>query len=155
MLAIVENLSDPSLLVVGILAIVIGIAFGVMLSRWRVRWRMARSRRMGTRGEARAWKLLKRAGYKVTQTQVSGEIDIEVDGVLEAHTVRADALAEKNDDLFLVEVKGGDVSADPRNRNTRRQLLEYALAFDTDGLLLVDAANKRIRTIRFPQLEDV
>ena len=155
MLGFISNLSQPTMVTVGLVAVALGVCLGLMVARWRVRWRMARSRRLGVKGEALAWKMLKRAGYHVTQTQVSGEIDIEVDGVLEAHTVRADALAQKDEQLFLVEVKGGQASADPRNRQTRRQLLEYALAFDTDGLLLVDAANRRIRTIRFPQLEDV
>ena len=155
MLAFIDNLSEPMRYIVGLVAIILGIFIGLMFARWRVRWRMARSRRMGTRGEKQALKLLKRAGYRVTETQVSGEIDIEIDGVLEGHKVRADALATKAGQIFLVEVKGGETAADPRNRQTRRQLLEYALAFDTDGLLLVDTVNRQIRTIRFPQLEDV
>jgi hypothetical protein len=32
---------------------------------------------------------------------------------------------------------------------TRRQLLEYGLAFDVDGVVLVDAEAERVRTITF------
>ena len=37
------------------------------------------------------------------------------------------------------------------NRDTRRQLLEYACAFQVDGALLVDGARARVHEIVFPQ----
>jgi hypothetical protein len=37
---------------------------------------------------------------------------------------------------------------------TRRQLLEYRVAFDVDGALLVDADRGRVSTVTFPRLEE-
>ena len=36
--------------------------------------------------------------------------------------------------------------------STRRQLLEYAHAYDAEGVLLVDMESERVRRIRFPPM---
>jgi hypothetical protein len=41
----------------------------------------------------------------------------------------------------------------PRHGATRRQLLEYRLAFDVDGILLVEPEHALIREVRFPTVE--
>ena len=45
-----------------------------------------------------------------------------------------------------------DRGADLANRDTRRQLLEYAYVFGLDGVLLVDMAAGAIREVEFPGL---
>ena len=49
------------------------------------------------------------------------------------------------------EVKTGERALDLRHGPTRRQLLEYRQAFAVDGVLLVDAEGRSVRSVRFPR----
>ncbi|MCA9667611.1 MAG: hypothetical protein KC503_18555 [Myxococcales bacterium] len=103
-------------------------------------WRRARARRRiarGLRGERRAMRLLERRGYRVIAEQVEGGYTLWVDGEPQQIALRADALVSRRGRTYLVEVKTGN-SARATERNTRRQLLEYAHAFECDGLILAD-----------------
>ena len=53
----------------------------------------------------------------------------------------------------VAEFKGGAGSSSVTNRATRRQVLEYAVLFDVDGVLLVDADTGTIHEVEFPTLE--
>ena len=137
---------------IGIL--VLGLLLGLLVAKWRVQRRMNVNRRTGTRGEDVAMELLERAGFEVVTTQAGATIGVEVDGNTETYRVRADAIVRKHGRDFLVEIKGTSTSATVSNRQTRRQLLEYATAFDVDECLLVNAENETIQVIRFPTLYD-
>ena len=127
---------------------ILGVAFfsailGIHLSRLRGQRRIARHRRL---------RLLHRAGYRVLDTEVTATGAVEVDGERHEYSVRADALVRRWFRRYVAEFKGGASSARPGNRDTRRQLLEYATLFDVHGILLVDADAGRIHRIRFPAL---
>jgi hypothetical protein len=141
------------ILIVGLLGL--GLCLGLFLAKWRIQRRMHVNRRTGHQGEAIALDLLQRAGFDILTTQASANIEVEVDGILRHYQVRADALARKNGQDFLVEIKGTNTSADVSNRATRRQLLEYATTFDVDDCLLVNAEKETIQVIRFPALTDI
>lgn len=66
--------------------------------------------------------------------------------------VTADALLKRKGKRFVAEVKGGRQAAKLTNRATRRQLLEYAVAFDCAGVVLVDAFNGAVHIVEFPAL---
>jgi hypothetical protein len=140
------------IILVGLLGL--GLFLGLFLAKWRIQRRMNVNRRTGHRGEAVALDLLERAGFDIVTTQASANIEVEVDGTIRSYQVRADALARKNGQDFLVEIKGTNTSADVSNRTTRRQLLEYATTFDVDDCLLVNAEKGTIQVIRFPALAD-
>lgn len=124
-----------------------------------VAWRRARDRvRRGNRarqelaydGERRAVKLLAREGYRVVERQLSRYWSMEVDGEPVEVGCRADLLViDSAGDLYVAEVKTGDLAPDPTRSTTRRQLLEYWLVFDVDGVLLVDMAARRVHTVSF------
>lgn len=61
-------------------------------------------------------------------------------------------LAERRGRIYVVEVKTGKVAPNPETRATRRQLLEYAHAFDTDGVLLADMESRKLMAIEFPSI---
>lgn len=109
------------------------------------RWRFRR----GAVAETRAIVLARRRGYHVVATQVPGTVTVSIDGRSRTLDVRADMLLERGFRRFIAEVKTGRVAPDPTSRATRRQLLEYAHAFDADGLLLFDMEKERIHEIRF------
>jgi hypothetical protein len=50
----------------------------------------------------------------------------------------------------VAEVKSGVDSTKVTSRSTRRQLLEYLLAFDVEGVLLVDMQRHAIHEVSFP-----
>lgn len=124
---------------------------GVLLGRaWRLRVerrRAARARRLGRRGEQAGLALLARAGYRVVETQPSGEIALLVDGVEARFPVRADALVTRDGGLWVAEIKAGPANATLSHRNTRRQILEYIHAFDADGVLLVDVPGRCVQCV--------
>ena len=51
--------------------------------------------------------------------------------------MRADYLVEADGEVLVAEVKTGDVAPRIETAATRRQLLEYHVAFEVDGVLLV------------------
>jgi len=111
----------------------------------------ARARRAGA-GEARAVALLEDHGYAILEQQVRCLWWIEVDGELEEVELRADLLVEKDRERFVAEVKTGALAPDPSYPPTRRQLLEYSLAFAPYGVLLVDVEDEEIYTVEFPRV---
>ncbi len=138
-----------------ILAALTGLLVGLFLARRRVRRRAARSRAMGRTGHRKALKLLRRSGYRVLDTEVTKSGSILVDGEERTFSIRADALVRRRFRRYVAEFKGGAAAASPANRETRRQLLEYALVFRTRGILLVDAEAGRIHLVEFPRLRQI
>ncbi len=135
-----------------VVLILLGLLAGLALARFRRRLLAARSRREGRQGAEEARRLLRRAGYRILGTEVTGRGVILVDGRPEDFVVRADAVARRWFRRYVVEVKGAPEAASPGNRDTRRQLLEYALVFRTRGVLLVDVPGRTIRCVEFPGL---
>ena len=132
-----------------LLSLWIGLYLGLRATRFAVGRRTARSRRLGRQGEARAWQLLERVGFRVVEREAVAEGRIRVDGTTVTFRVRVDALVERGGRLFVAELKGGPEASKITNRGTRRQLLEYAFVFDVEGVLLVDAYTGRIHTVQF------
>ena len=112
---------------------------------------LARASRAGA-GEEAAVELLERHGYTIVEEQVRCLWWIEVDGELEEVELRADLLVERDEDRFVAEVKTGALAPDPAYPPTRRQLLEYSLAFAPYGVLLVDVEEEEIYEVGFPRV---
>ena len=53
----------------------------------------------------------------------------------------------------MIEVKSGKKAPRALNRDTRRQLLEYALHFQVEDIFLYDAEEKKLQKISFPRLQ--
>lgn len=131
------------------LLVLVGLLVGVWLARLRVRLRVARSRRMGERGEKRARKLLRRAGYRILDEQVTYRGRVLLDDAPVEYWVRVDAVVERDGQRYVAEFKGGPQAGSVATRATRRQLLEYAWLSDADGILLVDTTAGRVHHVRF------
>jgi hypothetical protein len=153
-IAFLTDSSSLSWAALGLLLLVIGIALGIAVAKRKSRRRMARNRRLGVEGEEKALELLERAGFELIEAQPTSEGIVEVDGVRRSFQLRADALVRKRGMDFLVEIKGTNASADLSNRATRRQLLEYASAFEVEACLLINAERETIQLVRFPALSD-
>jgi hypothetical protein len=113
--------------------------------RWRLRSQLVRA----AAGEARAEKLLGKAGYRVEGRQVTTRWSVAVDGDVRQVLLRADFVVTRGRRRWVAEVKTGEEAVDVAASATRRQLLEYRCAFDVDGVLLVDAEAGKVRVVAF------
>ncbi len=128
-----------AVLAVGVLLFVLG---ELLRHRRTVRWF-----RRGHRAEDRADVLLGRLGYSVVTRQPAATVTVVVDGEAQVCRVRADRIVERAGRRSVVEVKSGRRAPDPTCVPTRRQLLEYQLAFAVDAILLVDVERRRVRVV--------
>jgi hypothetical protein len=108
----------------------------------------ARSRR-GLAAERSAEKLLVAHGYRIVERRLAGSYAVQIDG--DPHEVKlyADYLVQRDGRELLVEVKTGDATH-LGHADTRRQMLEYQLAFAVPALLLVDADRETLCEVEFP-----
>jgi hypothetical protein len=139
----------------GVAAIALLFLVLVELARAKVRhWLVARRLRLqsGRALAAEAWaaRLLARAGYTVLGSQVKGGYDLWIDGRRVSIELRADYVVERRGRLFVAEVKSGELAPSLDTAATRRQLLEYRIAFAVDGVLLVDGESGSIHDVVFP-----
>ena len=128
------------------------IAIAVLLFAWwravnRTRRGNRRRQRQAQRGEAGAEKLLTDRGYQILDRQVTAKWTLFVDGEAREVSCRADLLVQKRKKQFIAEVKTGTLAPDPTYPPTRRQLLEYHMAFAVEGVLLVDMAAGAIHKV--------
>lgn len=146
---------ETAILLVALLA---GALLALVLSRLvrgaRGSWRAkARAARAGA-GEDDAEELLRAAGFTIVARQVRTWWAPLVDGEPHETELRADYLVEADGALLVAEVKTGDEAPRFSTAATRRQLLEYhvafALAHGVDGVLLVCPERGTIHRVEFP-----
>lgn len=125
----------------------------VVVARWiAARGRSRSARRVGriaVEGERAGAALLRRAGYQVVGHQVAHELEVEVDGERYAARLRCDYLVERDGQSWVAEIKTGDAAPSLTNPATRRQLLEYQVAYGVTGVVLVDATAGTVHEVRF------
>ena len=110
----------------------------------------ASARERGAAGEVRAEALLRRRGFRVLGRQVGTSYGVGLDGTKVAIDLRADYVVSLRGRRYVAEVKTGRLAPRLDTATTRRQLLEYRVAFDVDGVLLVDAEADRVHEVDFP-----
>ena len=117
--------------------------------RWLVARRMRAQSGRALGAEAWARRLLERKGYRILGAQVTTAYELLVDGRPLSIVVRADYVVERERKRFVAEVKSGELAPSLETSATRRQLLEYAVAFPVDGVLLVDAEAGLVHEVEF------
>lgn len=118
--------------------------------RWRRRARLRARFRRALDGERDAATILEAHGFTIEGAQVATSYAIEVDGTPVEIALRADYVVARDGERFIAEVKTGRVAPRVQTPATRRQLLEYHVAFRASGVLLVDAETRAIHRIDFP-----
>lgn len=122
----------------------------LVIGRWdRSRTARARSAR-AMAGEDHAAALLEDAGFTIVERQAVVAWAPLVDGKPIDTPLRADYLVERDGRLLVAEVKTGAEAPSITTAATRRQLLEYSIAFAVDGVLLVSPESGQIQEITFP-----
>jgi hypothetical protein len=117
---------------------------------WLRRRHLANRFRKARQGESRARDLLEAHGYAVIASQALRSYILTLDGAEMQIALRADYLVTRGGLSYVAEVKTGAFAPQIRTGGTRRQLLEYRVAFDVDGVLLVDAEQERVHVVGFP-----
>jgi hypothetical protein len=98
--------------------------------------------------------MLAAAGYRIVERQATTVWYPRIDGEPLETEVRADYVVEVDGELLVAEVKTGAAAPSVGNAATRRQLLEYLVAFGADGVLLVCPERGVIHRVEFPRCLD-
>lgn len=112
------------------------------------RWKVARRFHRGLVAEKQAAKYLRRHGYQILAEQLQESITVYVNGEPQKSTVRADFLVRKGWKTYIVEVKSGQQGSIHQSA-TRRQLLEYELVYQPNGIILLDMEHHNLQKIAF------
>lgn len=134
------------------LAVICMLACGWWWASTRIRRGNMRRGRAARQAESDAERLLRAKGFRVEDRQATRTFDIDVDGEPVEVMCRADLLVRRRRRRYVAEVKSSGRTSNPAHPDTRRQLLEYRLAFDVDGVLLVDMAQRNVVEVGFPFL---
>jgi hypothetical protein len=140
------------LLAVGgaLLCLALGAVLARRFARLRERLRGRAHNVRGQRGERAAEQLLVANGYTLIARQIETSYPVEVDGDTVEVMLHADFLVARGSERLVAEVKTGRNAPRFQHAETRRQLLEYQLAFGVDSVLLVDVESALLREVRFP-----
>jgi len=138
-------------LIVAAFAAVIALWLASVLRRWRGSWRARRRAARAGAGEDRAAGMLEAAGFRIIARQARVAWVPLVDGEPFETELRADYLVEARGELLVAEVKTGSEAPSLATAATRRQLLEYRVAFEADGVLLVCPEAGAIHRVEFPR----
>jgi hypothetical protein len=143
----------PREVLVAIAALAVVVLAADALKKWSRRARLRRRFVRAAEGEQEAAALLERHGYVIEGAQVAATYVVEVDGAPVEVALRADYLVSRGRELFVAEVKTGQIAPRIQAPATRRQLLEYHVAFGAHGVLLVDAEAGTVQRVVFPSPE--
>lgn len=129
----------------GIISLILYIKISNWLKAERLRKRFSKSRQ----AEKEAEKILKKNGYAIIDVQKSKPLLLTIGDKIHRYLVRIDYLVRKKGKVYVVEVKSGEKIPYITNRETRRQMLEYYLAYQPSGILLLNMKNKSISEVKF------
>ncbi len=103
-------------------------------------------------GESRSEDQLTNAGFVILQRQAHAIWAPRINGVAEPFELRADFLVQdiESQEILVAEVKTGDLAPELSTAATRRQLLEYQLAFGVAAVLLVWPERQQLFRVEFP-----
>ena len=150
-----DSIPQEVLATIAALAVTIAVVQAVVFAsrRWLKRRRMSLRMERAADGEQRAAAWLLEHGYAILGAQVVVEHPVRIDDRTVVIALRADYLVERDGARYVVEVKTGAHAPRIETSATRRQMLEYRVAFDVDGVVLVDAETGRVHEVTFPALD--
>jgi len=96
-----------------------------------------------------AEELLAQHGYRVVERQAELTWALPTSTGSVRVDLRADLIVQRRRKRYVAEVKTGEAAPSLTSSRTRRQLLEYATAYDVDGALLVDPEGGNVTEVFF------
>lgn len=140
---------EPYLALLAAFLLIIGGYFSLLIRRRLNASKLKRRQNVSKRAEKDAIKLIEKNGYSIIDDQSSLDCQFTVDNKKVNYKIRADFIVTKGGKKFVIEVKSGEKAPDPKTPATRRQLLEYAHAYQADGVILADMTDVVLREIEF------
>lgn len=142
-------MSPTTALILGLIGGALVVAAWAALRDHGRRRRVRRAAARGYAGEAEAPGVLRAAGFSIVEAQPRATYEYWVDGEPVVGEMCPDFLVRRRGRRYVAEVKTG-AGRRPTSRGTRRQLLEYAIYFEVDGVVLVDADAGVVFEVEFP-----
>ncbi|MDD4569946.1 MAG: hypothetical protein PHE70_07485 [Tepidanaerobacteraceae bacterium] len=133
--------------------IIVGVFVAVNVSKYLKLRTLKRRIRKAKKGEYRAIEFIKKQGFQVVDIQKEESYTLFIDDKPYEVTVKADMIVRKGSKTYVAEVKTGEKVTSPKYKDTRRQLLEYYLVYQPNGLLLIDMEEQKIRTVVYSILK--
>jgi hypothetical protein len=99
--------------------------------------------------ESQARKFLKSKGYRILEEQKIYFHKYLVNGTPHRSKLILDYIVKKEDKTYIVEVKSGKSAIHLKDKNTRRQILEYDFVIENDGVFILDMENKNMQLVEF------
>jgi hypothetical protein len=121
----------------------------LVLRNWWARRQIIGKASRGRRIEDKAGDVLAGLGYAVITQHPSVPYTWTLDGEPMVVKATPDWLVKKDGKTYLVEVKTG-AQANPKSAKTRRQMLEYYLYGNVDGVLYFDGDTGVLQSVSFP-----
>lgn len=121
----------------------------VKITNWLRTKKLKQRFSKGRQAEKEAEKILRKKGYTIIDVQKSKPLHISIGDKIHRYLVRIDYLARKRGKVYVVEVKNGEKVPYITNRETRRQMLEYYLAYQPNAIVLLNMKNKSISEVKF------
>lgn len=99
--------------------------------------------------ETKAKKFLVGLGYSIVHEQYACYHRYKVNGVESVSKLILDYVVSKGRKQYIVEVKSGKSAIYVKNKDSRRQLLEYDFVLENDGVFLLDMENENMQLVEF------
>lgn len=103
----------------------------------------------GSKLESKAKKYLVSLGYNIVYEQYVCKHKYKVNGIENISKLILDYVVSKGGKQYIVEVKSGKSAIHVKNKDSRRQLLEYDFVLENDGIFLLDMENKNMQLVEF------
>lgn len=128
---------------------VMGWLLAAHVAAWRRSAKAKHRARVAQAGEQGAAALLEQHGYVIVAGQTRHLVHYTVDARQCQASLQCDYVVSRDGLLLIAEVKTGDLAPHLQTAATRRQLLEYQVAFGVPGIVLVDMARGTCAEVRF------
>ncbi|MGK0446412.1 MAG: hypothetical protein ACJA2M_000180 [Polaribacter sp.] len=108
----------------------------------------------GLKLETAAEDFLRKKGFNILSSQEIYFHNYVVNGHKKQNKLIVDYIAEKSGKKYIIEVKSGKKAISLDDKNSRRQLLEYDLVIENDGVILLDMENENLQFVNFHSKEE-
>ena len=139
------------IIIIGILLV---IALKYKIEQFNKKRKQKKRFSRGVMLENRARGFLRDKGYSIVSEQEICYHRYKVNGKNFESKIILDYVVQKNGKKYIVEVKSGKSAISVKDKNSRRQLLEYDFVIENDGIFLLDMENRVMNLVKFYSKED-
>jgi hypothetical protein len=132
-----------------VIAILLIVVVKYKLERYKKKRNLKKRFDRGTLLESQARKFLESKNYRIVEEQKIYYHKYLVNGIPHESKLILDYIVKKEDKTYIVEVKSGKSAIHLKDKNTRRQILEYDFVIENDGVFILDMENKNMQLVEF------